>query len=128
VEKQKASGIWLDGICKSCGYPVIERSGLDLDKDYANTCTNQACEHAYWHSCFDDEFLDYYDHGREAFLKRDHADARRLRAARAALQHCDIGDGCPICRIPKTLCLAASGFKLYDDAALDRLADALGIE
>jgi len=32
--------IWFDGICKKCGYPVIEMPD-DYDKNYMNMCLSE---------------------------------------------------------------------------------------
>lgn len=58
----KVAGIWIDGTCLECGFPVIE-SGSDREgEDYRNTCTNPKCKEFYWHHCGDMESLGYYVH------------------------------------------------------------------
>lgn len=55
------SDIWEDGICKSCGSVVMEMASI-ANRDYKNWCSNEDCQHHKTHYCFDDEFLDYYEH------------------------------------------------------------------
>ena len=54
--------IWFDGICKACGYPVVEMSDPTGDNDYANLCTNTTCMNHVWHSAPDDAPDGYYEH------------------------------------------------------------------
>lgn len=56
--------IWFDGVCKKCGYPVIETPD-DFGKDYMNMCLNKRCEEHTWHSIYDTEELEYYTHVSE---------------------------------------------------------------
>lgn len=53
---------WDDGRCRTCGSRVVERPTIAGRYDYKNRCTNEACAEHRWHYCFDDEFLDYYEH------------------------------------------------------------------
>lgn len=54
--------MWLDGICKKCGSLVAEESSENI-KDYQNRCLNSKCDEHKWHYVYDDEELDYYEHG-----------------------------------------------------------------
>ena len=55
---------WVDGTCLACGSVVIEKADAIGRKDYMNMCTNNLCENNHWHSCYDDEELEYYSHVR----------------------------------------------------------------
>lgn len=55
---------WIDGTCLACGSDVIEKADATGHKDYMNRCVNDSCENNHWHSCCDDEELEYYRHFR----------------------------------------------------------------
>lgn len=55
--------MWCDGKCKLCGSDVEEGpDNITGTRDYQNRCTNKNCSEHKWHFCFDNEFLDYYEH------------------------------------------------------------------
>lgn len=58
----ESEGSWADGTCKTCGGAVIEKPDMIGRKDYMNKCTSEECPNNEWHSCYDDEQLEYYDH------------------------------------------------------------------
>ncbi len=55
----KYANMWIDGICKDCGWFIIE-TGSNADKDYKNMCTNPDCKNHVWHDVYDIETADYY--------------------------------------------------------------------
>jgi predicted DCC family thiol-disulfide oxidoreductase YuxK len=64
LEKIDVNSIWFDGICKKCGYPVIEMPSDDYEHDYQNMCLNKNCDEHKWHHIGDQEDLEYYQHVR----------------------------------------------------------------
>lgn len=60
---------WDDGVCKKCNSVVIEKGSIDEKYDYMNMCLNVSCSEHKLHYCYDDEFLDYYEHDSDNALE-----------------------------------------------------------